>query len=115
LVPKDDGQGLMVSAFCSREFGFGIPVTQSLLDKFNNERKNKHYRMSESAIAKFGTPLKKLTESPFVRHLEYVANKDGYWDYHHMCIQFEDVVDWLQHFHSTFDSNFCLTTASHMT
>jgi hypothetical protein len=59
MVPKDDGQGLMVSAFCSREFGFGMPVTQSQLDEFNNERKNKNYRVSESAIAKYGIPIKK--------------------------------------------------------
>jgi hypothetical protein len=45
MVPKDDGQTLMVSAFCSREFGFGMPVTQSQLDEFNNERKNKNYRV----------------------------------------------------------------------
>ena len=107
MVPKDDGQGLMVSAFCSREFGFGMPVTQSQLDEFNNKRRNKNYRVSESAIAKYGTPVKrKLTKSPFVRQLEYGANKDGYWDYHQMCIQFEDIVDWLQHFHTSFDFKF---------
>jgi hypothetical protein len=26
LVPKDDGQGLMISAFQSREFGFGMEI-----------------------------------------------------------------------------------------
>ena len=62
--------------------------------------------MSESAIAKYGTPEKTLTESPFVTHLEYGAKRDEYWDYHHICIQFEDVVDWLQHLHTNFDFNF---------
>ena len=79
MVPKDDGQGLMVSAFCSCKFGFGMQVTEPQLDESNNERKCKNYRVSESTIAKYGTPVKrKLTESPFVRHLEYGANKDGY-------------------------------------
>ena len=56
-----------------------MPVTQSQLDKFNNKRKDKNYRVLESATAKHGTHVKqKLTESPFVRHLEYGANKDGY-------------------------------------
>ena len=26
LVPKDDGQGVMISAFQSREFGFGLEI-----------------------------------------------------------------------------------------
>ncbi len=28
LVPKDDGQGVMISAFQSRELGFGVMLTQ---------------------------------------------------------------------------------------
>jgi hypothetical protein len=53
-----------------------MPVTQSKLDKCNNKRKDKNYRVSESGIEVYGTPDKqKLTESPFVRHLEYGAKK----------------------------------------
>jgi len=28
LIPKDDGQGVMISAFQSREFGFGLQLNQ---------------------------------------------------------------------------------------
>jgi hypothetical protein len=37
-----------------------------------------------------------LTCSPFVRWLDYGQNSDGYWNYHHMIIQFEDIVDVLK-------------------
>ena len=30
-VPKDDGQGVMISAFQSREFGFGMQLTEAQL------------------------------------------------------------------------------------
>ena len=39
---------------------------------------------------------KKLTSTPFVRWLEYGQNYDGYWNYHHMIVQFEDIVDVLK-------------------
>ena len=35
----------------------------------------------------------KLTESPFVRWLHYGQNSDGYWNYHYMIVQLEDIVD----------------------
>jgi hypothetical protein len=31
-VPKDDGAGLMISAFLCREFGFGLPLTRPFHD-----------------------------------------------------------------------------------
>ena len=34
-VPKDDGQGIMISAFQSREFGFGFDLTPYLLQEVN--------------------------------------------------------------------------------
>ena len=40
LVPKDDGIGLMLSSFCSREVGYGIPLSQSQLDIENEKRKH---------------------------------------------------------------------------
>ena len=35
LVPKDDGQGLMILAFQSREFGFGMEICEEDLQKIN--------------------------------------------------------------------------------
>ena len=35
LIPKDEGQGIMISAFQSREFGFGHFLTADQLKKIN--------------------------------------------------------------------------------
>jgi hypothetical protein len=40
LLPKDDGQGIMVSAFVARELGYGMDLTPQQLDLINAERKN---------------------------------------------------------------------------
>lgn len=58
----------MVSAFVSRAFGL-----------FGRKKKNP------------------LTESPFMRYLNYRTGKDVYWTYHHMDLQIEDCVDCLRY------------------
>ena len=40
LLPKDDGVGLMISAFTSRELGFGFTVNDKVLEEVNLKRKN---------------------------------------------------------------------------
>jgi hypothetical protein len=35
LVLKEDGQGLMISAFQSREFGFGLEISDEDLKRVN--------------------------------------------------------------------------------
>ena len=37
-----------------------------------------------------------LTDSPFVRWLDYGVNYEDYWNYHHIIAQFEDTIDCLQ-------------------
>ena len=94
LIPKDDGNGLMLSSFVSREFGYGMLLTETQLVIVNEYRKGKHYSDVDASIMKLGSSLKrKLTESPFVRQLEYGARKEGYWTYESMVIQLEDIVD----------------------
>ncbi len=44
-----------------------------------------------------------LTESPFVVEFEYGANNQGYWDYDHMIVQFEDCIDVVQTLHPEFE------------
>ena len=52
----------------------------------------------------FGNSFKKeLTDSPFVRKLEYGANKEGYWCYEHMVVQLEDCIDVLRVLYPDFD------------
>ncbi len=43
LVPKDDGQGVMISAFQLRELGFGVKLMQEQLDEINFIRRGKKY------------------------------------------------------------------------
>ena len=67
IIPKDDGQGLMISAFQSREFGFGMNITDEELQKINETRRGEKYADEAAAIAKRGTADKKdLKHSPFI-------------------------------------------------
>jgi hypothetical protein len=43
MIPKDEGLGVMISAFVSREFGFGYCLSPQDLQKVNSEREGKHY------------------------------------------------------------------------
>ena len=67
LLPKDEGQGIMISAFVSREFGYGHDLTQQQLDQINQFRKNKKYIDESAAEEVYTTAVKQpLTESPFI-------------------------------------------------
>jgi hypothetical protein len=107
LLPKDDGQGIMVSAFVARELGYGINLTPSQLHLVNEERakpSKRHYEDKEAATKMNGTTTKpKLTSTPFSRLLEYGVNNAGYWSYEHMVLQLEDCVDCLKILYPTFD------------
>jgi hypothetical protein len=97
LLPKDEGQGLMISSFVSRELGYGMELTQSQLSMVNTKRKGEEYLDTESAMKKNGCAKKPmLSYSPFTRKLEYGVNGEGYWTYESMMLQVEDVVDCLK-------------------
>ena len=109
VVPKDDGMGVMISAFQSQEFGFGLPVTNEQLQEVNAKRAGQKYKDERAAVeTRKGTQGFKqpLTESPFVREFEYGANSDGYWTYQHMVLQLEDYVDVLNTLHPQYDFSF---------
>ncbi len=95
MIPKDEGLGVMISAFCSREFGFGLDISLEDLAKVNKKREGTKYSDEDAAKKIRGNSSNKagLTESPFVVEFEYGANNQGYWDYDHMIIQFEDCID----------------------
>ena len=91
LLPKDDGQGVMISSFVARELGYRFQPSQLELEEINKKRKCRKYSDEEAAIEKNGTSLKSdLKESPFVRELDYGINYDGYWTYGSMVLQLED-------------------------
>ena len=97
LLPKSEGDGYMLSAFVSREFGFGRPLTTEELTTINATRLGRQYLDTHAAseVTKtFDKPP--LTDSPFVKYLFIGANNEGYWNSYHMALQFEDVVDCLK-------------------
>ena len=97
ILPKDEGLGVMISAFQTREFGFGMELTTKHLQKINEKRKQEQYIDEVAAVLKRGTAEKQpLTTSLFYTEFEYGANKDGYWTYEHFVLQCEDVADCLQ-------------------
>ena len=94
LIPKDDGLGVMISAFVSCEFGFGFELTTGQLQEVNMKRMGEKYKDETAAKKKHGTALKQpLTTSPFYLEFEYGASFEGYWTYDSMVLQLEDCAD----------------------
>ena len=100
LISKDEGAGVMISAFQSREFGFSLELSDEDLAKVNAYRKDKNYRDKDAATYIHGKAEKRpLDSTPFYRELQYGSNLDGYWCYEHMVLQLEDCIDVLQAIH----------------
>ena len=73
----DDGQGVMISALQSREFGFGANLTDEQLEQVNRERRGEKYKDEEAAISKLRSAKKKdLPCSPFIKEFEYSTNNE---------------------------------------
>ena len=104
LVPKDEGQGIMLSALQSHEFSFGLELNPEELAKDNNERKGQKYKDEKAATKKRGSIEKEdLHESPFVREFEYGASYEGYWYYEHIVLQLEDCCNVFHVLYTPFD------------
>ena len=99
LDPKTIGEGLMISAFKSRDLGFGHrPFTQEEVVKINQHREGKVYIDSEAAKEVLGSDQKednplKFGNMPFIRYLLIGKCNEGYWSSAHMAVQLENVVD----------------------
>jgi hypothetical protein len=66
-------------------------------------RQGTSYADEEAAMEVLGSslePLLSAVKSQFLTYFDYGENKEGYWDYNHMRLQFEDVVDCLKVMHS---------------
>jgi hypothetical protein len=106
MIPKGEGLGVMISAFVSREFGFGYYISPEDLEKVNKERLGKHC-IDKKAVKEIRenismkAPLN--TQSPFVIEFEYGMNNQGYWNYNHMIIQFEDCINDIKTIHPEFE------------
>jgi hypothetical protein len=108
LLPKDEGMGVMVSAFQSREFGFGYELREEDLEIVNAYRQT-HNTYTDTAAAKVvnnNSDQKKpltLDTNPFCLEFEYGSTAEGYWTYDHMVTQLEDCADVLKALHPEFD------------
>ena len=106
LLPKDEGQGVMLSAFTSREFGFGFKMlTDNELAIVNDKRDGTFYSDKDAAISLGFKEGKKmpLDNQRFIVKFEYGAGKDGYWSYEQMVIQTEDYLDILKALYPQYD------------
>lgn len=105
LIPKDDGQGVMISGFQSREFGYGLDLTGEQLRQVSEFRKEKKY-IDEAAATKYrgkGANKDILNVNPFVLEFEYGAANEGYWNYEHMVLQLDDCVDVVKFLYPQYD------------
>jgi hypothetical protein len=69
---------MMVSAFVSREFGFGLKLSSSQLAVVNRKREGECYIDSDASILKMGSDKKPILKmSPFMRYLHYGVNYEG--------------------------------------
>jgi len=94
LVPKDDGQGVMISACQHHEFSFGLGLIDQQLGEVSKEHEGKLYSDTQVATNKTGSAMKKqLTKSPYVLEFKYSCKNEEYWCYGHMVCQLEDCTD----------------------
>ena len=78
IIPKDSGTGVMISAFVSREFGYGMDLSTADLEQINSKRNDEMYQDKEASKNLQGTACKKaLTKSPFTNEFEYGSNNHG--------------------------------------
>lgn len=106
LLPKDEGQGVMLSVFQSREFGFGFfHLTNEQLEQVNAFRQGRYYSDQDAAVlAGHKDGLKQpLQEHRFYVEFDYGAARDGYWTYEWMIVQLEDCVDVLRVLYPEYD------------
>ena len=92
LLPKTDRYTLVVSAFVSREFGFGLELTDDELRRVNERRQSREwckYMSKEEAISVNGTEKKRLiTDSlTLVQFVDVGINEEGYWNHNHRALQ----------------------------
>ena len=88
-------------------------LSEEKLVDVDESRENKLYIDKEAAIYLFGTADKKpLTETPFVRYLNYGSGKDGYWTYRHMVVKIDDCIDVFSRLYPQFECKFELDHSS---
>ena len=109
IIPKDEGAGIMISAFQCREFGFGMRLSDEQLRRVNGKRHGEKYLDEDAAKLKRNDVFKKeLTSSPFYVEFEYGASNSGYWTYDNFVLQCEDVHDCLSVLYPNIEFHLCV-------
>ena len=54
IIPKDEGQGLMMSSFVSRDYGFNLQISSSQMALVNQRRCGQHCKDTDAAVLKCG-------------------------------------------------------------
>jgi hypothetical protein len=103
LDPKGDGQEVMLSAFQSREFGFGFDISKEEMDEVNFTRRGKENKDKDAAKKRGNAEKHPLMTSPFVVEFEFGIVNEGYWCYRRMVLQMEDCLDVLDTLYPQFD------------
>ena len=98
----------MVSAFVSRTFGMGLQLNKEELEQVNARRlsaKWSDYLSVQEAQDIYGTTKKKpiTDELTLIRFFDLGVNEEGYWNFSHMALQIEDVLDILSVKYPNFD------------
>ena len=82
VVPKDEGAGVMISAFPSHEFGFGLHFIGEQLKEMNNYHEGKFYSDADAEMATRQSKQKKpLNSRLFIQEFEYGKANERYWTY----------------------------------
>ena len=86
-----------------------------VLDEVNEQRLGHVYADEEAVIEVHGCSKKMpltTSKSPFLLFFEYGENREGYWNYNHMVVRFEDAVDVLLVMHPQYDFVFLFDHSS---
>jgi hypothetical protein len=86
---KGDSQGVLISKFQSREFGFGLDLSKEGLD-VNFMRKGEQYRDKHAANIKRQCRETSNDSITFVVEFEFSVANEGYWCYEQTVLQMED-------------------------
>ena len=115
ILPKQQGDSLMISGYQSREFGLGLGsmLTTEMRNKINFARRGKKYNSADDAELILGSSYKgDLEDDPTLRFFSAGANREGYWSNSHAKIQLEDVYDVLSIIFPDFDFIFLFDQSS---
>jgi hypothetical protein len=86
LLPKNNGMGKMISAFQSRESGWGVELSNAQLIEINRHQEGQHDFDQDAAKDVNGTTEKSpLTKLSFIRVFEF-GGTNGYWTGSHTII-----------------------------